>query len=189
MKAQAIGARIRKIMEQQKVSIDSLVERTGLERAFVTGVLDQDVFPSLGPLIKITRVLGVRLGTLVDDHESEDPLIIRRKDRKAELSMLRAKGEDVALKFYSLGKGKTDRHMEPFFIELMVESGQDKSLSSHEGEEFIVVYSGQVEVQYGKQTYQLDSGDSIYYNSIVPHHVGCYGGCPASIYAVLYMPE
>jgi transcriptional regulator with XRE-family HTH domain len=189
MKSQAIGTRIRKIMEQQSMSIDTLVERGGLERTFITAVLDHDVYPSLGPLIKITRVLGVRLGTLIDDHDSTDPLVIRREDRKAEMSMLRAKGEPVALKFYSLGKGKTDRHMEPFFVELLPESAEDRQLSSHEGEEFIVVTSGQVEVLYGKDVHLLNPGDSIYYNSIVPHHVGCLGDKEASIYAVLYMPE
>ena len=35
----------------------------------------------------------------------------------------------------------------------------------------------------------LAKGDSIYLNSIVPHHVACSGNVPASIYAVLYFPE
>lgn len=103
--------------------------------------------------------------------------------------MLRAKNEPVALKFYSLGRGKSDRHMEPFFIEIFPESAKEKKLSFHEGEEFIVVVSGKVEVIYGQETHVLEPGDSIYYNSVVPHHVGCFGEAPASIYAVLYFPE
>lgn len=93
------------------------------------------------------------------------------------------------MQFYSLGRGKTDRHMEPFFVELLPESAVEKALSSHEGEEFIVVDSGRVEIIYGKEAHQLDAGDSIYYNSIVPHYVSCLGDTAAAIYAVLYFPD
>jgi quercetin dioxygenase-like cupin family protein len=62
-------------------------------------------------------------------------------------------------------------------------------LSSHEGEEFIVVVSGEVEIIYGQETHVLKPGDSIYYNSIVPHHVSSRNNKKAEIYAVLYFPE
>ena len=184
-----VGQRIKKYMEQRGASLEELAERTGLEAGFLRSVQEDDVYPSLGPLLKIARALGVRLGTFLDDQISEDPLIINKDQRKEELSMLRAKNEPVALKFYSLGRGKSDRHMEPFFIEIFPESAKEKKLSFHEGEEFIVVVSGKVEVIYGQETHLLETGDSIYYNSVVPHHVGCFGEEPASIYAVLYFPE
>ena len=114
-------------------------------------------YPSLGPLLKIARALGVRLGTLLDDQVSSDPLIIRQRERSQELSMLRSKNAPVALRFYSLGR-KTDRHMEPFFVELLPESATEKHLSSHEGEEFIVVHSGHVEIVYGKEGSQAGGG-------------------------------
>ena len=62
------------------------------------------------------------------------------------------------------------------------------SLSSHEGEEFIVVVSGEVELVYGKETFLLHPGDSMYYNSVVQHLVRAANGKPATIYAVVYMP-
>jgi quercetin dioxygenase-like cupin family protein len=46
-----------------------------------------------------------------------------------------------------------------------------------------------VKVVYGKETHRLEPGDSIYYNSIVPHHVGTLDDTTAAIYAVLYIPE
>jgi quercetin dioxygenase-like cupin family protein len=79
--------------------------------------------------------------------------------------------------------------MEPFFVELLPDSDGDGELSSHEGEEFIVVVQGRVEVRYGSAVHVLETGDSIYYNSIVPHYVGGAGETPAAIYAVLYIPE
>lgn len=189
MKTEKVGQRIRKFMAEKDLSLEALAEQTGLEPGVLTTIVQDDVYPSLGPLLKIARALDVRLGTFLDDQIGKDPLVIRRKDRKQELSMLRGKDRPVALKFYSLGSGKRDRHMDPFYVELLPESETSKDLSSHEGEEFIVVYSGRVEVTYGTETYELDAGDSIYYNSIVPHYVSCKGAQPAAIYAVLYIPR
>ena len=189
MPTSKVGPRMAKYMAQNDISLETLAERTGLSITLLTSIRDDEVYPSLGPLVKIARALGVRLGTFLDDQGSVDPLIVRRPERRSALSTLRAKDKPVETRFYSLGRGKTDRHMEPFYVELLPESAQEGELSSHEGEEFIIVMEGEVEVVYGKETHRLAVGDSIYYNSIVPHHVGCVGQTPAAIYAVLYIPE
>ena len=189
MSKEQLGKRIKRFREMNEISLEDLAQRTGLELAFLKSLEDDSVYPSLGPLLKVARGLGVRMGTFLDDELGHDPLIVRLGEREEGLSMLGGKGCSVDMKFYSLGRGKTDRHMEPFFVELLPESAVDKHLSSHEGEEFIVVHSGRVEIVYGREAHQLDAGDSIYYNSIVPHYVACLGDTPASIYAVLYFPD
>jgi transcriptional regulator with XRE-family HTH domain len=189
MKSEKVGQRIKSFMEQKDINMEELVRRTELSSDFLHTVVEDSVYPSLGPLLKIARALDVRLGTFLDDQFSKDPLVIRQAERKNELSMLRGKNKPVDLKFYSLGKGKSDRHMEPFYVEILPESAEEKHLSSHEGEEFIVVQHGDVEVIYGDETYSLTQGDSIYYNSIIPHCVSCVGQKPAAIYAVLYIPR
>ncbi len=75
--------------------------------------------------------------------------------------------------------------MEPMFIRVGIEDTPE--LSTHEGEEFIVVVSGKILFIYGKEKKVLEPGDSAYYNSVVPHYVGAIDG-PAEIYAVLYTP-
>lgn len=189
MKSEKVGQRIKSFMVDKAIDMAALVNKTGLSADFLKSVIEDNVYPSLGPLLKIARALDVRLGTFLDDQLSQDPLIMRQPDRKSELSMLRGKDKPAGLKFYSLGKGKSDRHMEPFYVELLPESADEKNLSSHEGEEFIVVQNGQVEVVYGDETHILNPGDSIYYNSIVPHYVSCKGEQQAAIYAVLYIPN
>ncbi len=189
MSQAGIGKKIKKNREMEEMSLDDLARRSGLDTDFIRSVEENDVYPSLGPLLKIARGLGVRLGTFLDDTVVQDPLIVREKDRQEELTMLKGKEKPATLRFYSLGKGKGDRKMEPFFIEVLPESAQEKKLSSHEGEEFIAVVSGQVELAYGHETYVLNAGDSVYYNSIVPHNVAAASESPAKIYAVLYFPE
>ncbi|HEX2950646.1 MAG TPA: cupin domain-containing protein, partial [Armatimonadota bacterium] len=121
----------------------------------------------------------------MDDQFREDPLIVRKDERKEQ--MAHHKGEVPGpYRYFPLGKGKTDRHMEPFYIEL--DPVQEKTTSSHEGEEFIIVVSGEVELVYGKKTINLKQGDSMYYNSIVPHFVGTIGEKKAAIYAMVFMP-
>ena len=47
---------------------------------------------------------------------------------------------------------------------------------------------GAVKIQYGKETYELEKGDSIYYDSIVDHIVSAATNQPAQIVAVVYTP-
>jgi transcriptional regulator with XRE-family HTH domain len=189
MSSEKISQRIRQYMDKRGVDIDRLAEGTGLKKDFIETMLNENVYPPLGPLIKIARTLGVRLGTFLDDQETTDPYIVRQAERQSKFSVLAEKNKPASLNFFSLGMGKTDRHMEPFFIEVMPESASQKTLSSHEGEEWIAVLKGSVEVIYGKETYILEEGDSVYYNSVVPHYVSARGGEKAQIHAVIYIPE
>ena len=78
--------------------------------------------------------------------------------------------------------------MEPFIVDVEPTEESNFSLSSHEGEEFIYVMEGAVEVCHGKKCHLIKAGDSIYYDSIVPHHVHGYQGQAAKILAVIYTP-
>ena len=78
--------------------------------------------------------------------------------------------------------------MEPFIIDFKVDKEDNHELSSHEGEEFIYILEGAIEVIYGQNTYLLETGDSIYYDSIVPHHVHSSNDKEAKILAVIYTP-
>ena len=184
-----VNQRILSFMEKRDMDITALSEAAGLDPQFIKTMLEEDAYPPLGPLMKIARALGVRLGTFLDDQDSSDPYIVRKAQRASAVCGSGSINKAPALTFYSLGKGKPDRHMEPFFVEIMPESAKKKTVSSHEGEEFIVVVSGLVEVIYGDQTYELKPGDSIYYNSVVPHYVSCIGEQKAQIHAVVYIPE
>ncbi len=183
-----VGHRIKSFREKQNISLEEFSKRTGLSTDFLSAVEEKDKYPSLGPLLKIARALGVRLGTFLDDQVSKDPLIVRLSDRQEELTMHSEKEEKASMKYFALGKGKSDRHMEPFFIQIEPTNDEHK-LTSHEGEEFIIVVSGQLEIVYGKETSIIEAGDSTYFNSVVPHSVAAYGDKKCEIYAVLYFPE
>ena len=76
--------------------------------------------------------------------------------------------------------------MEPFIVDIAPDAEQKKS--THEGEEFIYVISGNLALEYGSVSDALHEGDSVYYDSIVPHRVFSGDGKPVKILAVIYTP-
>jgi transcriptional regulator with XRE-family HTH domain len=172
-----IGAKLTTLRESLGLSIDELAGRSGCDAATIARLESGAIAPSLAPLITITRALGVRLGTLLDD----DTNVARVKS-------LETSSDGGVLDFFSLAQGKASRHMEPFVITVNPTEASDHKLSSHEGEEFIYVLEGEIDVEYGKDVVVLGAGDSIYYDSIVPHQVRAVAAGPARILAVVYAP-
>lgn len=184
-----IGAKVKLVRENRKLSIEEVSERSNLSVEQIESIENGSLVPNLTPLIKIARVLGVRLGTFMDDDENLGPAVTRAQDKK-EVTRFSDRGNAVNsdLDFYTLAQNKAGRHMDPFVIDIFPSSEEEVKLSTHEGEEFIYVLEGEVEIRYGKDTYVLCKGDSIYYESIVAHHVHSHGNEQAKILAVVYTP-
>jgi transcriptional regulator with XRE-family HTH domain len=184
-----IGKKIRQIREMKEISREELAERTNLNTEQIERIEDKEVVPSLGPLIKIARTLGVRLGTFLDDQQNLGP-VIKRANKKEEGESFSNKNSEARahLDFFPMASDKTGRHMEPLLVDIEPSNRTDYMLSSHEGEEFIYVLEGTIEINYGKDTYRLEKGDSIYYDSIVSHNVHAGDDQTAKILAVIYAP-
>ena len=89
------------------------------------------------------------------------------------------------MRYHSLSKSKADRHMEPFIVDVAPNENVEFTLSSHEGEEFIYVMEGAIEVCHGKKCYVIEAGDSIYYDSRAPHAMTCAGNEPVEFLAMV----
>ena len=186
-----VGLKIKGLRESKNLSVEEIAERSGLTVEQINSIENDEHLPSLGPLIKIARALGVRLGTFMDDNDALGPIVTRAKDREADSSISFSNGATDARKhmeYHPLAQQKAGRHMEPFIIDINPEDSPEFQLSAHEGEEFIYVMQGEVEIVYGKETYHLKEGDSIFYDSIVKHHVHGAPGKSAKILAVVYIP-
>lgn len=184
-----IGEKIKNIRESKNISLQEAAERAGLSEEQIMKIEENIEFPSLAPLIKIARVLGVRLGTFLDDQTELGPVICRKGDTESSISFSNNSTKARKhMEYHSLSKEKSGRHMEPFIIDIASSEGVNFILSTHEGEEFIYVLDGVVEINYGKDTFILEEGDSIYYDSIVAHHVHAGNGETARILGVVYTP-
>ena len=186
-----VGSTIKGIRESKNLSVEEIADRSGLSIEQIRSIETDQNLPSLGPLIKIARALGVRLGTFMDDNDAIGPVITRSANREGDNSISFSNDATDARKhmeYHPLAQQKAGRHMEPFIIDIHPEQTPDFQLSAHEGEEFIYVMSGELEIVYGKETYHLTEGDSIYYDSIVKHHVHGAPGKSAKILALVYIP-
>lgn len=184
-----VGGKIKQIRELKNITIEQLAERSSLDSEQIKLIEENIILPSLSPLIKIARALSVRLGTFLDDSEQLGPVLSRSNEKNKSASFSNKNSEARShLDFFALASDKSGRHMEPFMVEIHPAALSDYKTSTHEGEEFIFVLEGKVSVTYGKENYVLDKGDSIYYDSIVEHHVHCATDEPAKILAVVYTP-
>jgi len=188
------GERIAEIRKTYSISREELAERSGVSVELITKIEEDAHIPDLAPLIKISRGLGVRLGTLLDDHEQLGPVICRA-GQAASSSRFKTGVPDGAsaksdehhgMSFNALAADKNSRHMEPFIVTIEPDAQQEKS--SHEGEEFIYVLEGTLALEYGMDKETLKQGDSVYYDSIVPHRVFSADSNTVKIVAVIYTP-
>ncbi len=182
-----VGLKIKKIRETQNIDLQELSNRTNIDIKQLQKIEEEKIFPSLAPLIKIARAMGVRLGTFLDDLGQSGPVVLRSSELEKGVRFTSQARENLEhLNFHSLAFNKIDRNMEPFFIDIEPSQQSDYMLSSHEGEEFIYVLEGIIEINYGKDVFKLEKGDSIYMDSIVDHNVHAGNNSPAKILAVFY---
>lgn len=191
--ANIVGQRITAIRESRQMTVAELAEAIpgdpAVNAQLVASLERGDFVPSLTPLLQIARALGVRLGSFLDDQVGNAVVFTPAREVKETSCFVGSNlgAGQAELAFHSLAANKNDRHMEPFLIDVTPHDG-DIVLSSHEGEEFIHVLAGTLELSYGKDSYRLAAGDSIYYDSIVPHHLHAGDADGAKILAVVYAP-
>ena len=189
-----MGNKIRTLREAHGLSVEELAERSGLDAQVIEELESGTAATSLAPLIKLTRALGVRLGTLTDDEAQLGP-VFTDADAMEAGTFVRTFGtvSDAGdLNYFSLAAGRPSRHIDPFVITIAPSGETTHELKGHEGEEFLYGLEGEIEIEYGHgengKVYTLGPGESMYYDSIVPHQVRAHEGQTAKFLAVVYTP-
>ena len=180
-----IGARIKMFRERIELTVEQLAQNSGIEPALVRAIEAGEASPAIGVLIKLSRALGQRLGTFMDG-EAPRELVLSKLGADADAKGAHERSAQIC-HYVPLAAGKTDRHMEPLYLE-MQPAPAGTPTSSHEGEEFLLVLEGEIEVKYGHSTHRVKKGETIYYNSVVPHLVAAAPGATAKVCAVVYTP-
>lgn len=185
-----LGKKIVTLREAHHLTQQDLADRCQCDVETIVGLENGELPASLAPLIKITRALGVRLGTLMDDDEARGPLYIssEQMEEVTRMKSLETESDAGDLSYFSLAAGKPSRHIDPFIITVTPNGETDHELVGHEGEEWIYGMEGEIEIEYGKEVYVVGPGESIYYDSIVPHQVRAHDNQNAKFLAVVYTP-
>jgi len=179
----SVGKRIETFRIKKELSVEKLAELAGISVQVLRAIEKDEVTPAIGVLVKLARSLGQRLGSFMDDQFQMDPLIVRKQDRASRIQNERANLH--AYEYSSLGQGKPDRHAEPFYVRI---TSKEHEIASHEGEEFLYVVSGQLELVCGNRTEVLNPGDTAYYNSLLPHSLRTMTDEPVELVAVIVTP-
>jgi len=182
----SVGERIKTLREQKGLQLKDMADRTGFSTALISQMENHLVSPSLGTLIKLAKALDVKVGDFFGEVQAEPYTIVRKDERRTVSRFASKEGVKYGYSYEALGFEMKNRHMEPFIVTLEPATLKTSKVSSHEGEEFIYVLEGEMEVIFGNHADVLFPGDSIYYDSTIPHRVQCHQEKNTKILAVLY---
>jgi len=182
-----VGERIKSLREKKGLSLQDLAQKTGHTSALLNQIENHLVSPPLGALGKIAHALDVRIGDLWGDEGKGASYALVRKGEASAVSRFASKeGVSYGYGYRSLGQGMKERHIEPYIVDLEPPTVKSPKPSVHDGEEFLYVLSGKMEVYLDGHTDVLEPGDSIQYDARIPHRVSAHGGEPAQIVAVIW---
>lgn len=188
-----IGQVIRQLREENGIPLEELASRVGISVDKLDRIEKNETHPSLRLLIRISRALGAKLGTQLTGKEADRTVDVVRREELSAYPILAGDEEeqDGRLRFYAMAQAKSDRHMDPLVVEIAPGDRTDvgtERRSEHAGEEFLYVLEGEAVLYYGDEICRLRAGDSVYYNSSVPHTLTNETEQPVRVLAVLYMP-
>ncbi|MDQ3026966.1 MAG: helix-turn-helix domain-containing protein [Pseudomonadota bacterium] len=162
-----IGERVAKLRTQSGLTLDQLASQTGFTKSYLSKIENSRKVPPIGTLSRIAHALKTEITELLHDPatgSSRAFTLVRSNER---LPVVRG-GTAFGYDYVSLADTKSHKKMEPFLFTFP--SQIDKHVFfEHEGEEFLFVLSGRVEWQAGSDKVILTPGDSIYFDSRLPH--------------------
>jgi transcriptional regulator with XRE-family HTH domain len=164
----AIGEKLRALRLRKKMGLVELSRHTGLSAAMLSKVERDKLFPTLPTLLRISLVFSVGLEYFFSDDQKRRVLaIVRRVERKRFPE--RPDGRDISFYFESLDFAAVERKLNAYYAEFQPLLPGKARPHHHAGVEFLSVLRGKLEMRIGTEDYVLDSGDSIYFDSAVPH--------------------
>jgi transcriptional regulator with XRE-family HTH domain len=174
---------IRHARLRKRISLEKLSELSGLSPGYLSKVERSEKAPPISTLSKIAFALDLDLPDLLkEDAEvfQDAPLTIVRKNKR---KIVKTRGSLYGYQYEALAYNKRGKNMEAFIISPAFD---EKTSFEHDGEEFMYVLEGVHEFMYGGKKYVLRKGDSIYYDSRIPHSGRSLGKKKAKILGVMY---
>ena len=156
--AGAIGGRLRQLRARRKLSLAQVAQAVGISVGFLSALERSQMTGSVGTLRKLARFYKTNILDFYDASGASS-----RRVRPAERKVLEA-GEGVRLELLAWG----NTVMEPHLFRIAPHAGSGDPYT-HEGEEFIYVLRGDLEIHLDGQQYRLKPGDSFYFESGTPH--------------------
>jgi len=156
--AGAIGAHLRQLRARRRLSLAQVAETVGISVGFLSALERSQMSGSVGTLRKLARFYKTNILDFFDVNGTGG-----RRVRPTERKVLEA-GAGVRMELLAWG----NTVMEPHLFRIAPEAGSGDPYT-HEGEEFIYVLSGDLEITLDGEEHRLKPGDSFYFESNTPH--------------------
>jgi len=175
----AFGEKVRRLRESHGLSIDDLAAHAGQTPEFIQETEAGRVIPSVSFLLSISKALDVDPGTFLKDEEKT-----AIQGQRAQAFSLR--NRDYA--YQTLTPGAENQHLRGFLITIDPRQAHKSIAYKHEGEEFIYVMEGHLELALGNKISQFKAGECVHFNSETPHKLKNICDETTKCLVVLYTP-
>jgi transcriptional regulator with XRE-family HTH domain len=173
------ASRMKRLRKKSGFSFAQLSNDTGLTEEYLEQVENGDLMPTVSSIIQISKALTVDAGTFLD---SDDPAAARK--RKAEGLQKRQK----AYSYKTLTPDAAHKHMKAFLVTIDPKSDLEGAQYQHEGEEFIYVLEGRLNIEVGQKISDLRKGQTLHFNSNIVHKLSNPGTKKTELLVVVYTP-
>jgi transcriptional regulator with XRE-family HTH domain len=168
LRSYSIGERLRGLRLKKKMGLVELGQHTGLSPALLSKLERGRLFPTLPTLLRIALVFSVDLEYFfAGPRERPIVAVVRRKDRIRLPDT--PTGKDVCYLFESLDFPVPERKLHAYYAEFQPMAEDKMRLHSHPGAEMVFVVRGTLQLRVGEENHLLEDGDSIYFDSAIPH--------------------
>ena len=169
---------IRKLRE---LTLEDLAERTGFTKGYLSKVENSEKAPPVSTLLNIAKAMAVSMSELFG--ESREPTTLSLV-KKSERQQMARNGTSFGYSYETLAHKYPNKKMEPYILTIPPEI-EDHPLFQHQGEELIFVLQGTLKFWHGENEYLLEEGDSIYFDSGMPHRGFALGSREVKILIVM----
>jgi quercetin dioxygenase-like cupin family protein len=170
-----VGKKIRKERLKKKISLDRVANETGFSIDHLKEIEAGKKIPPVGTLLQLAKALEIDSGFFLREQESSLRSRIRAYAKRT---------ENYA--YTTLTPGAESKHLKAFKVTIDAMKDHKGVGYQHEGEEFIYVLSGKIELTVGDHVNVLDVGESIHFNSGIRHQLRNVGEEKAELLVVIY---
>ncbi|HMD77982.1 MAG TPA: XRE family transcriptional regulator [Terracidiphilus sp.] len=179
----ALGEKLRALRLRKSMGLVELGKHTGLSAAMLSKLECGKLFPTLPTLLRIALVFGVGLEYFFTDERKRHVVAIARKKERLRFPEKPGVGA-IAYHFESLDFKATERKLNSFYVEFEPASPEKARPHQHPGVELLYLISGKLDLTIGSETFTLESGDAVYFDSRVRHSYHRAGKSPCTAVVV-----
>ncbi len=172
-----IGKKIKKVRTEKKMSYDNLANETGFSVEFLKEIEQGKKTPPVGALLQISRALRIDSGFFLKEQETK---------LEKRISDYTKRTDNYA--YTTLTPGAENKHLKAFKVTVDPKQDHEGVGYQHEGEEFVYLLKGKMEILVGEHVNKLEAGDSLHFNSGIRHQMKNTGKDAAELLVVIYGP-